>query len=135
MDLTRITYEGRKVYSESQTGNTWAPGDTKLVPSVAAEKLLRFVEFKRAAKEGKLDESSQPTDVELETAMVVQQETDRAQDEEKQVLESMLLTVESMDKSALEQYALKYEVTLDKRLSVAKLRSEVSTLVEQFGAR
>ena len=47
----------------------------------------------------------------------------------------MLLTVQSMDKSALEEYARKYEVELDKRLGVGKLRAEVSTLIEQFGAR
>ena len=47
----------------------------------------------------------------------------------------MLLTVESMDKAALEQYARKYEVELDKRRSLDTLRAEVSTLIEQFGAR
>ena len=47
----------------------------------------------------------------------------------------MLLTVESMDKGALEEYARKYDVELDKRLGIAKLRAEVSTLIEQFGAR
>ena len=47
----------------------------------------------------------------------------------------MLLTIESMDKSALEEYARKYEIELDKRTGVGKLRAEVATLVEQFGVR
>ena len=145
MDLTRITYAGRKVYRESHTGNTWAPGDTKLVPAIAAEKLLRHVEFNRAAeatakakKAAEAEtpaEDGTPTDAELEAAMVVQDEANRAKEQERQMLESMLLTVQSMDKNALEQYALKYEVNLDKRQAVGKLRSEVSTLIEQFGAR
>lgn len=141
MDLTRITYAGRKVYRESHTGNTWAPGDTKLVPAIAAEKLLRFVEFNRAAAANAAPQAetpaddSKPTDAELEAALVVQDEANRAKEQERQMLESMLLTVQSMDKNSLEQYALKYEVNLDKRLAVGKLRSEVSTLIEQFGAR
>ena len=139
MDLTRITYAGRKVYRESHTGNTWAPGDTKLVPAIAAEKLLRFVEFNRAgaatARAETPADDGKPTDAELEAAMVVQDEANRAKEQERQVLESMLLTVQSMDKSALEEYARKYEVELDKRLGVGKLRAEVSTLIEQFGAR
>lgn len=149
MDLTRITYKGRKLYRESQTGNTWTPGDTKLVPAAAAEKLLRFVEFKpsqaaladEAGQAGPAKADNQPPvptdpiDPEQEAAMVVHQEAERAKEQEKQVLESMLLTVQAMDKNALEEYALKYEVNLDKRQGVAKLRAEVSTLVEQFGAR
>ncbi|WP_440111765.1 hypothetical protein [Acidovorax sp. BL-A-41-H1] len=142
MDLTRITYEGRKAYRESHSGNTWAPGDTKLVPAVAAEKLLRFVEFKRASEAKKADKPADtdptdntPTDSEQEAAMVVQQEADRVKEQERLALEQMLLTVQAMDKSALEEYARKYEVELDKRLGVNKLRAEVSTLVEQFGAR
>lgn len=146
MDLIRLTYDGRKAYRDKLTGNTWAPGDTKLVPGAAGEKLLRFSEFKRygEAAEPQTQEPAQPdanvegdkpTDSELEAAMVVQQEAERAKEQEKQMLESMLLTVQSMDKSALEEYARKYEVELDKRLGVGKLRAEVATLIEQFGVR
>jgi hypothetical protein len=138
MDLTRITYEGRKLYRESHTGNSWMPGDTKLVPSAAADKLLRYVEFKRFDR-APVDEAA-PQDAtaqteEQEAAAVVQQEIKRSEEQEKQVMESMLLTVQSMNKNALEEYASKYEVALDKRLAVTKLRAEVSTLIEQFGAR
>ena len=73
--------------------------------------------------------------VEVEAARLREQETARAHDQERQQLEAMLLTVESMDKGALEEYARKYDVELDKRLGVAKLRAEVSTLIEQFGVR
>ena len=37
--------------------------------------------------------------------------------------------------SALEAYALKYEVHLDKRRGLDTLRGEVVSLIEQFGAR
>jgi hypothetical protein len=130
MDLTRITYNGRKIYRDKFSGNTWEPGAVKLVTPGAAKNLLRFAEFARADAG-----DSQPSDAELENAIAIQKDADRAKEQERQVLESMLLTVESMDKSALEEYARKYEVELDKRLGIAKLRAEVSTLIEQFGAR
>ena len=47
----------------------------------------------------------------------------------------MLMLVDSMDKEALEAYAMKYEVNLDKRRALDKLRAEVVSLIEQFGAR
>lgn len=49
--------------------------------------------------------------------------------------EGMLMLIEAMDKDALEAYAMKYEVNLDKRRGVEKLRGEVVSLIEQFGAR
>lgn len=130
MDLTRITYHGRKTYRDKFSGNTWEPGSTKLVAPDAAKKLLRFAEFDRAESQ-----EIRATDAEVEVATAIQQDNERVKEQEKQVLEAMLLTVESMDKGALEQYARKYEVELDKRLGVAKLRAEVATLIEQFGAR
>ena len=153
MNLTRITYTGRKVYRDKLSGNTWEPGDTKLVTEGQASKLLRFAEFKPFSKQVQKEaermqeqEPTQdlvqtqepeqaPTDAEIEAAMVVQNEAERAQEQEREQQEAMLLTVESMDKAALEEYARKYEVELDKRLGVGKLRAEVANLVEQFGAR
>ena len=130
MDLTRIAYNGRKIYRDKVSGNTWEPGAAKLVTPDAAKALLRFAEFARADVG-----DSKPSDAELETAIAIQKDADSAKEQERQVLEAMLLTVQSMDKSALEEYARKYEVELDKRLGVGKLRAEVSTLIEQFGAR
>ena len=130
MDLTRIAYNGRKIYRDKFSGNTWEPGAAKLVTPDAAKALLRFAEFARADVG-----DSKPSDAELENAITIQKDADRAKEQERQVLEAMLLTVQSMDKSALEEYARKYEVELDKRLGVGKLRAEVSTLIEQFGAR
>ena len=80
------------------------------------------------------EKPSEPSREEQE-ALAMQQAAEQAKLAEKQILESMLLTVEAMDKPALEEYARKYEVELDKRLGVVKLRAEVSTLIEQFGVR
>lgn len=131
MNLTRITYHGRKSFRDKISNSTWEPGDTKLVTTDAAKKLLRFAEF------GPAEEKSQPADAgaELEAAMLVQQDAERIKSQDRQQLEAMLLTVESMDKGALEEYARKYEVDLDKRAGLAKLRAEVASLVEQFGVR
>lgn len=148
MNLTRIAYHGRKTYHDKIMRITWEPGDSNLVTHETAKKLLRFAEFahseqeaeraKKPAKGKKAEEGEKPDDTldpEVEAALLREQEAERAKDQERQQLESMLLTVESMDKSALEEYARKYEVELDKRLGVAKLRAEVSTLIEQFGVR
>ena len=132
MNLTRLTYNGRKTYREKLTGTTWNPGESHLVPEKAATKLLRFAEFALSEKKaGKVKEA----DEEVLKAELIHAQKQREEDREDQQLESMLLTVESMDKAALEQYARKYEVELDKRRSLDTLRAEVSTLIEQFGAR
>lgn len=145
MNLTRLAYNGRKTYRDKIMGITWAPGDTNLVTPETAKKLLRFAEFAPAEQEAekgkkpaKADKGARPdeaTDPEVQAAMLRQQEAEKGKDQERQHVESMLLTVESMDKPALEEYARKYEVELDKRLGIAKLRAEVSTLIEQFGVR
>lgn len=127
MNLTRITYNGRKPYKDKLSRKTWKPGSTKLVAAEHAIKLLRFAEFSAAA--GEATESETEAAAIAATTQAVEKETDRTQ------LEHMLLTVDSMDKSALEAYAAKYEVQLDKRLAVGKLRAEVANLVEQFGVR
>lgn len=137
MDFTRLTYSGRKPYND-KAGTIWAPGDTNLVAPDTAKRLLRFVEFAQAANNeptaGKTPKDKADT-AELQKAHALHEEQKRKAANEHQQTENMLLTVESMDKGALEEYARKYEVELDKRLGIAKLRAEVSTLIEQFGAR
>ncbi len=149
MNFERIKYTGRKVYRDKMGGNTWQPDDTKLVTPAVAKKLLRFAEFElapvavdgAAGEPAKADDPNQQSQVpaqvdpELEQAQLLQQEQDRLAEEERGRVESMLLTIESMDKDALKEYAAKYEVTLNKQKGVATLRSEVATLIEQFGVR
>lgn len=127
MNLTRITYSGKKTLRDKISNNTWAEGETKLVTAVQANKLLRFAEFTTA--------DGEPTDKEQAEAMVVAGAKKIEDDNENLQLENMLLTVASMEKGALEEYAKKYEVTLDKRLAVGKLRDQVTGLIEQFGVR
>ena len=136
MDFTRLTYSGRKPYND-KAGTVWAPGDTNLVAPDTAKRLLRFAEFAPAAADsaaGKAPKAKADT-AELQKAQALHEEQERKAANEHQQTENMLLTVESMDKGALEEYARKYDVELDKRLGIAKLRAEVSTLIEQFGAR
>ena len=136
MDFTRLTYSGRKPYND-KAGTVWAPGDTHMVAPATAKRLLRFAEFAFAKDEpaaGKTTKDKADT-AELQKARALHEEQQRKATDEHQQTENMLLTVESMDKGALEEYARKYDVELDKRLGIAKLRAEVSTLIEQFGAR
>ena len=136
MDFTRLTYSGRKPYND-KAGTIWAPGDTHIVTPDTAKRVLRFAEFALSAADttaGKATKAKTDT-AELQKAHALHEEQKRKAANEHQQTENMLLTVESMDKGALEEYARKYEVELDKRLAIGKLRAEVSTLIEQFGAR
>ena len=128
MQLIAVKYQGRKRYRDRMPlRNEWEPGDAKRVPERDAKTLLRFAEFSRADA---ADLTEQPGDAEAAIAAQKQREQD-----ERNETESMLMLIDSMDKDALEAYALKYEVNLDKRRGLDKLRGEVVSLIEQFGAR
>ena len=128
MQLIAVKYEGKKPYRDrTPLRNEWEPGDAKRVPERDARTLLRFAEFSRA-DEAELTE--QPGDAEAVIAAQAQREQD-----ERNETEAMLMLVDTMDKGALEAYALKYEVHLDKRRGLDTLRGEVVSLIEQFGAR
>ena len=137
MKLVSIQYTGFKPYTDrTAMRSEWAPGETKQIPQESANALLRFAEFK-PAKGGKADkpaDTKEPTEAEKQAAARLK-EQEQAKETDRLVEESILTTVESMDKNALEAYARKYEVELDKRRSLDTLRAEVSTLIEQFGAR
>ena len=127
MNLTRITYNGHKPYRDREVRYEWTPGDAKLVPEKAARRLLRFPVFALSTATATEEEHTQAT-------MVVElsKQQERQEHHEK---EGMLMTIETMDKSALEAYASKYETSLDKRKSETVLRAQVANLIEQFGVR
>lgn len=127
MNLTRITYNGHKPYRDREVRYEWTPGDAKLVPDRAARRLLRFPVFALAQGEATADEQEQAT-----VAVELTSQKEREEHNEK---EGMLMTIETMDKGALEAYAAKYETNLDKRKSETVLRAQVANLIEQFGAR
>ena len=128
MKLIIVKYEGKKPYRDrTPLRNEWEPGDAKRVPERDAKILLRFAEFHRAEE---AEATDRPEDVEAAIAAQAQREND-----ERNETEAMLMLVDTMDKDALEAYALKYEISLDKRRGLDKLRGEVVSLIEQFGAR
>ncbi|AMO36417.1 hypothetical protein [Thauera humireducens] len=128
MKLTVVKYEGQKFYRDrTALRNEWNPGDVKRVPEREAKILLRFAEFKRG-------DESEATDQGGDVEAVVAAHAQREQDERNET-EGMLMLIDTMDKDALEAYAMKYETNLDKRKSVKVLREQVISLIEQFGAR
>ncbi|MFC4927848.1 hypothetical protein [Delftia deserti] len=152
MKFDKLEYTGKKPYHDRHAATHWQPGDTKLVPEAVARKLLRFVEFRRAPVDQQQAEQLQPADQQgeqaqqpdttqaqddaaLQQAQAAQQQAEQLQQQERAATEAMLLTIEGMDKGALVEYAAKYEVKLDARKGEAKMRAEVATLIEQFGAR
>lgn len=153
MQLSNLTYEGKKVYKD-EYGNVWAPGDTKLVTDEQARRLLRFpvfvqpkTEAKAPAKAKAADKAKDDTETDeqkserlaqekaVEEATQLENERQRLKKQEDDTKENMLLLIESMDKGALAEYAQKYDVKLNKRQGVGDLRLEVANLVEQFGTR
>lgn len=154
MQLTNLTYNGKKVYRD-EYGNVWAPGDTKLVTEEQAGRLIRFPVFERPAATTKAGKQAAEKPVaaqktedddeaakaererleQVEKATKLEHERQRLKKQEDEAKENMLLTIESMDKGALADYAMKYDTKLNKRQSVSDLRLEVANLVEQFGPR
>ena len=137
MKLIAVKYEGKKPYRDrTLLRNEWEPGDIKRVPERDAKILLRFAEFDRPEdveatdRPEDVEATDRPEDVEAAIAAQTQREND-----ERNETEAMLMLVDTMDKDALEAYALKYEINLDKRRGLDKLRGEVVSLIEQFGAR
>jgi hypothetical protein len=128
MDLVRLKYSGRKAFKDKASKTSWNPGDTKPVTVDAARRLKKFAEF-ALAETGSNDAN------EMQAAMARQNEVDQSDKQELDQVEGVLLTIESMDKGALETYASKYEVNIDRRKKVEDLRFQVAGLVEQFGAR
>jgi hypothetical protein len=130
MELVRIQYTGSKPYRDkTKLRNTWATGQSRLVPDEIAKPLLRFAEFSLSASE------EEPGDRELAEALAQVQVVQETEKQKLNELETMLLTLESWDKNQLEEYAKKYDVAIDKRRAVAVLRQEVGNLLEQFGVR
>lgn len=133
MDMTRIEYTGRKTFRDKASRITWEPGDIKPVTVDTARRMKRFAEF-RAAAESENSDISQVANTESD-AVSLQHEVDLDKKREIDQTEGMLMIIESMDKDALEAYASKYDVAIDKRKKVADLRANVANLIEQFGAR
>lgn len=148
MQVLKLKYSGRKVYTDrTHMAQTWVPGDVKAVTGDAGKELLRFVEFKIHKDELAQRPAPVPGQTPVQTAvtppdtadaaavLLAQEQLAKENEAEHQALESTLTLLDSMDKAGLEAYAAKYEVNLDKRKSLADLRAQVGTLVEQFGAR
>ena len=100
MNFTRLTYSGRKPYND-KAGTVWAPGDTNMVTPDTGKRLLRFAEFALAKDEPTAAKAPKGKADELQKAQALHEEQERKAANEHQQTENMLLTVESMDKSAL----------------------------------
>lgn len=106
--------------------NHWKPGDVKPVPAREAKKLLQFVEFAR-------HEGDDPQELQA-YAQAVQATVQELDERKKRELANVQISIDQMDKGALEVYAKQYGVNLDKRRSVETLRQEVNNLIELHGA-
>ncbi|RMX08504.1 hypothetical protein D8I35_05350 [Corticibacter populi] len=134
MNFIKIQYTGRKPYRDAtKLRNVWAPGDAKLVPELDAKMLLRFAEFQPAEAKQQADPAAKQEDAEVQQAKAAQEAAEAEAKQQADLLAGVLAEIESMDKAALEAYAKRYEVELDKRKAVGTLRIEVQNLVEAHG--
>ena len=135
MNFTRIHYTGTKPYRDKATGYTWTPDEIKLVTEKVAKALCGFVEFSRVTEGAAPEQEAATPSLELEQAMQEQQQDLQRDEQEHSIKENMLLTLESMNKGALIEYAAKYDTVLPSTKKVTELRLDVANLIEQFGAR
>lgn len=151
MNFVRITYIGKKLYRDRATGHIWTPDEEKLVSEAIAKPLLKFVEFKRTAELAKPESAEEGAEqgatttatttdkpaelTEQEIAALGQQALDdkaKAVDDQR---EAMLITVQGMNKTALTEYAKKYDHAFDSKAKVDDMRIAVNGLIHQFGVR
>ena len=157
MNFVRITYTGRKLYRDRATGHVWTPGEEKLVSEAIAKPLLKFVEFKRTSDLPKAEPSetteqgaagselnaatpattptTTPELTEQEIAALEQKVLDDKAKEVDDQREAMLITVQGMNKTALTEYAKKYDHAFDAKAKVDDMRITVNGLIHQFGVR
>lgn len=156
MELMKLAYTGRKPFNDKRHGSfhEWQPGEEKLVSHMAAKKLLKYAEFsiapQKPAKPTKADKASaEPTDEQHEqdkdkqaqedaertAALANIEQQEQAKKQEYQAKEDMLLAISTWDKDQLKDYAVKYDVTVNKTRALQSIREEVAGLVEQFGVR
>lgn len=145
MNFVRITYTGRKLYRDRATGHVWTPDEEKLVSEAIAKPLLKFVEFKRTATLPKQEPTEQgaatastatPSELTEQEVAALEQKVldDKAQEVDDQ-REAMLITVQGMNKTALSEYAKKYDHAFDAKVKVDDMRITVNGLIHQFGVR
>ena len=154
MNFVRITYTGRKIYRDRATGHIWQPKEERLVSEAIAKPLLKFVEFKRTAslkpaeteqqvqgQEQGAVQTSEQTNVqnqelsEQEIAALEQKVLDDKAKEVDDEREAMLITVQGMNKTALAEYAKKYDHSFDSKAKADDMRIAVNSLIHQFGVR
>lgn len=124
--MTPITYIGhRPVYTDGACGSglTFKQGETLLVDDEYARKMLKHSSVYVLGEAA--GDHQQPVDAKKKT------KTPGEDDDADQTARD---AIAQMNKSALEQYAkTHFSVDLDKRKSIAELRTTVTNLFDQFG--
>lgn len=125
-----VQYIGRREFWRDtvyRSGLTFAKDQVRSVPPDIAKKLLRHSDlFCKAEVAPEQDD----------TAEQLEQGDDQAKKEEQRRRDfDVIDQVNQMDKQALVEFAeQRFQLKLDKRMSVANMRREVASYVERFGA-
>lgn len=148
-DDVPVQYIGRRPQYRDRlyrTNLTFTTHQVRVLPRAIAERFLRHKDLfaiqveepEKAEDTGDQvpnvpDEPSDPesTESQLERAAEEKQAQDRTENE----LQDLKDRVQQMDKGSLEEFArINYRQELDRRRSVGKLREEVVSLIDQYGA-
>lgn len=141
--LVAITYIGRRdQYVDRQygTGLPFRTGQTRQLPAELARRFLRHADLFEQAQETVVEAvpvAEVSTDADDDTAVILeqvaaQQEADLRNQSQ---LQDLYDQVAAMDKDALAHFAMtRYQQKLDKRIAEPKLREEVISFIDRFGA-
>jgi hypothetical protein len=127
--MPKVMYVGNKPFekdSKAGTGVVWTgKGDIQDVPGYAVPKLIRYADVWKLVEGDNLEIAESIKHNEASKAQSITEELD---------MKDLSLRIQDMGKDQLEEVAQKWwNVSLDKRRSVAALREEVMKQIDRFG--
>lgn len=133
MTFINLQYVGPKNITDPYNNkDRWEIGQIRLTPADHARKLLVHPEFKKAA-DAPAGEAGADRAL-LEANMKLKLSEDLVKDEANQQ-DQVLITIDSMNREGLLEYAAKYQEPVNKKLGEVNLRLAVRNLVERYGVR
>ncbi|TWH63890.1 hypothetical protein LX59_03056 [Azomonas agilis] len=117
-----------------KSGLSFIPGQVRCVPPDLAKKLLKHTDvFERVLEAVPIEPIPEPTD-DTAALLDVAAQREAEQQEALSQLQDLRDQISHMDKEALAEFAkIHYRQDLNKRLSVEKLRDQVTGFVDQYG--
>lgn len=135
--MTTVTYIGKKPFKDNVYGSglTFENGQSRDVPELLAKNFLRHKDVFKPG--GKVDAPKKKEDVKPDTEDVLKkaEQARKEQEQKENAYYDLRDQINEMNKEALELFARsKYDLELDRRLKVEKMREQVIKHIDQYGA-